>query len=95
MLDIYQRAKSEAGYNASRFLSMVSEQGGYEAARTLLHAQKVSDGYTALWERKRLDLTVEALILKPEWQDLFSNAERETARQRLTDYGYDVDKLDR
>jgi hypothetical protein len=48
MLDIYLRAKSEAGYNASRFPGMVSEQGGYEAARTLLHASKVSDGYTAL-----------------------------------------------
>lgn len=90
MLDIYLRAKSEAGYNASRFLGMVSEQGGYEAARALLHASKVSDGYTALWERQRLDLTVEALILKSEWRDLFSNAERDVARQRLIEYGYDV-----
>jgi hypothetical protein len=94
MLDIYRRAKSDAGYNASRFLGMVSEQGGYEAARTLLHALKVSDGYTALWERNRLDLTVEALILKPEWRDLFSNAEREIARQRLIEYGYDVGQLE-
>ncbi|HST52350.1 MAG TPA: hypothetical protein VLJ61_10110 [Pyrinomonadaceae bacterium] len=90
MLDIYRRAKSEVGYNASRFLSMVSDQGGYEAARTLLHAPKVSDGYTALWERKRLDLTVEALILKSEWHDLFSNAERDIARRRLIEYGYDT-----
>lgn len=94
MLDIYRRAKSEAGYNATRFLSMVSEQGGYEAARTLLHAAKVSDGYTALWHRKRLDLTVEALILKSEWRDLFSNAERDIARRRLIDYEYDVSLLD-
>lgn len=27
MLDVYQRAKTEARYNASRFLSMVTEQG--------------------------------------------------------------------
>jgi hypothetical protein len=88
MLDVYQRAKTEAGYNASRFLSMVTEQGGYEAARTLLHASNVSDGYTALWERKRLDLTVEAIILRPEWQDLFSELERDIARRRLEEYGY-------
>lgn len=89
MLDVYQRAKAEAGYNASRFLSMVAEQGGYEAARTLLHASNVSDGYTALWQRKRLDLTVEAVILKHEWRDLFSEFERDIARQRLAEYGYD------
>ena len=69
---------------------MVSDQGGYEAARTLLHASTVSDGYTALWERGHLELTVEALILKPEWHDLFSEAERNIARQRLIDYEYDM-----
>lgn len=94
MLDIYQRAKSEAGYNASRFLSMVSDLGGYEAARTLLHAPKVSDGYTALWERNHLDLTVEAVILKSEWRDLFSEAERKIAQERLLEYGYDLTALD-
>ena len=94
MLDIYRRAKCDAGYDASRFLGMVSDKGGYEAARTLLHAPKVSDGYTALWERKRLDLTVEALILKSEWHDLFSDAERDIAHQRLIEYGYDVGLLD-
>lgn len=61
--------QSEAGYKASRFLSMVTDQGGYETARTLLHASAVSEGYTALWERKRLDLTVEAMILNPEWHN--------------------------
>ena len=89
MLEIYRRAKSDAGYNATRFLSMVTEQGGYEAARTLIHASNVSDGYTALWQRKHLELTVEALILKPEWHDLFSEHERGIARQRLIDYEYD------
>jgi hypothetical protein len=93
MLEIYRRAKADAGYNATRFLGMVSEQGGYEAARTLIHSSSVSDGYTALWERKHLDLTVEALILKPEWHDLFSEVERNIARERLAEYGYDLTKV--
>ena len=95
MLEIYRRAKSDAGYNATRFLGMVSEQGGYQAARTLIYASTVSDGYTALWERKHLELTVEALILKPEWHDLFSDEERTIARQRLADYGYDLRDVER
>lgn len=89
MLDVYRRAKAEAGYNATRFLGMVTEMGGHETARTLIHAPTVSEGYTALWERGRLDLTVEAVILLSEWQDLFSEAEREIARRRLVEYGYD------
>lgn len=63
------------------------------AARTLIHASTVSDGYTALWERKHLELTVEALILKPEWHDLFSEVERNIARERLAAYGYDLTKI--
>ena len=41
-----------------------------------------------LWERKRLDLTVEAMILRPEWQALFSDVERRIAVNRLREYGY-------
>src|SRR5436190_24360490 len=88
MLEIYRRAKAEASYNATRFLSMVVERGGLETARYLLHAATVSEGYTALWERKRLDLTVEAMILRPEWQALFSDVERRIAVNRLREYGY-------
>jgi hypothetical protein len=95
MLDVYRRAKAEAGYNATRFLGMVTEMGGYETARTLIHAPTVSEGYTALWERGRLDLTVEAVILQSKWRDLFSELERDIARRRLAEYGYDFGPVGR
>ncbi len=88
MLTIYKRAKSEADYNATRFLGMVAERGGLETAKYLLHAPAVSEGYTALWQRGRLDLSVEAVILEPEWRQLFSDQERQIAIDRLRDYGY-------
>jgi hypothetical protein len=88
MRAVYHRAKDEAGYNATYFLGMLAEHGGLETARRLLAANKISDGFTALWERKRLDLTVEALALKPEFQDLFIEEELETARHRLEQFGY-------
>src|ERR687892_419059 len=62
MVDVYQRAKKEAGYNATRFLQMLSELGGLETARHLLHSDAVSDGFTALWQKGRLDITVEAVV---------------------------------
>ncbi len=88
MLDVYRRALSECDYKATRFLNMLNEHRGLQTARILLHAATVSEGYTALWERKRLDLAVEAVILNPKWESLFNEEERLIARKRLADYGY-------
>jgi hypothetical protein len=88
MLEIYEKAKKECRYNASRFFQMITEQGGLQTARYLLHAPGLSDGFTALWKCKRLDLTVEAYVLKPEWRDLFTEEERKVAAKRLSDLGY-------
>ena len=89
MLDIYYRAKSEAKYNASRFIVMVEELEGVACAKQLINKTTVSDGYTALWERKRLDLTVEAMILENEkFQVLFTGDELNICRKRLKDYNY-------
>lgn len=89
MVEIYHAAKREAGYNASRFLQMVGNTGGLPTAKLLLASDAPSDGYTELWKRARLDLTVEALVAdNPRWQPLFSPAELKRARKRLADYGY-------
>ncbi len=92
MVSVYERARDEAGYNATRFLQMVAERGGLETARQLLNAAAVSDGFTALWEKGRLDLSVEFQMLQPQFEDLFTEDERETALQRLRDYRFDIDK---
>lgn len=83
MREIYVRAKTEVGYNATRFLQMLDEHGGLETAKILLKGQHVSDGYFALIDRGRLDLTVEHLVLEEKWHPLFSEEEREKARTRL------------
>jgi hypothetical protein len=88
MMDVYRRALAECDYKATRFLHMLHEHRGLETARILLRNSKVSEGYVALWVRKRLDLTVEAVILAEEWQTLFSEEERQIARSRLAEYGY-------
>jgi hypothetical protein len=87
MISIYNQAKRDLGYIASRFLHML-DQGGLAAARQLLHAPRVSYGLITLLEHQRLDLTVEAHVLKPEFQYLFTQEELEIARARLDQYGY-------
>jgi hypothetical protein len=87
---IYQRAKSEAGYNATIFLRMISDRGGLATAKYLINSPTPSLGYTHLYERGRLDLTVEATVVEnPRWHELFTNEELAAASSRLKKYGYD------
>lgn len=85
MVNIYVRAKSECHYNAAYFLQMVEKEGGLRSAKILLHKPDLSEGFTALWERGRLDLTVESLVLKEPWRALFTEQELKIARKRLED----------
>ena len=86
MIDIYVTAKKECGYTASRFLQLLSTKGGLAAAKQLI--SKRTEGFTILWEHGRLDLSVEAHVLKPEYQTLFTPEERQLCKDRLIDVGY-------
>src|SRR3954467_1272099 len=86
MFEIYERAGHEVGYWATRYLQMLRRRGGLATARHLLHPPVESAGYAALREAGRLDLTVEALVLKPEFEPLFTADELASARRRLRHY---------
>ena len=63
MINIYEEALEQTGYRASRFIQMVSSEGGLKTAKLLINKIDGSDGYLKLLEMKRLDLTVEYLII--------------------------------
>lgn len=88
MVAIYEATKRDLGHNATRFLQMISEQGGLATARQLLWTDPPSDGFTTLWSHHRLDLTVEAHVLEQDYATLFTEADREQARKRLELYGW-------
>ena len=89
MHEVYRAGKREARFSAPLFAEMLKEHGGLETARRFLHSADYAAGFTALWERERLDLTVEAVILKEEkWHPLFTAEELEICRKRLKEYGY-------
>jgi hypothetical protein len=83
MLSLYQRTKQEVGYNARHFLRMIVEQGGVAAAKRLVMTDHPSDGFSYLWEHRRLDLTVEALVIAPEFDTLFDADVVAHAKRRL------------
>ncbi|MDP9792949.1 hypothetical protein J2S43_001461 [Catenuloplanes nepalensis] len=84
----YRAMKRELNYNATIYIRMISTSGGLGAARQLIHATSVSSGFTTLWEKGRLDLTVEAFVLQEPWSVLFTDEELRIARDRLAEYGY-------
>jgi hypothetical protein len=88
MRQVYIRAKAEAGYDAKLFLGMLSTHGGLGTAKRLLATASVSEGFVALWERNRIDLAMENVVLRPEFGALFTEDEREIARMRLREYGF-------
>ena len=90
MIQVYENAKHYCKYNATYFLQMLSEKGGLATARFLVATDKPSDGFTKLWECQRLDLTVEAVMLNPDYAELFSEEELTMAKERLQQYGYEA-----
>jgi len=86
-----RRLKKEIGYNPTRFNQMVADYGGVGAVRRLLSGSDASDGFTTLWEDHRLEMSVEAQVLLPWYEELFTEEERPGARRRLGQYDFDVD----
>ncbi len=93
MLDLYDTWRSEINYPAGRFRQLITNRGGVGAARFLLGKSGVSTGFARLAQAGRLELTMEYLILRPEFGSLFTAEERGIARRRLTDHGMRRDQL--
>jgi len=87
MLDIYQAA-ADLGYHPARFRQIVREHGGVAAAKRLLSGPVAQSGLMTLWELGRLDISMEALVVQERWKPLFSDEERQAARDRLSAHGY-------
>ena len=90
MVQIHEQALLECDYKASRFIQMVNAEGGLPTAKKLLSADGYSEGLTRLWEEKRLDISMEATILKKPWRSLFTEQELITADKKLRELEYFV-----
>jgi len=81
------------GYYPAYFMKMLSQFGGLATAKHLLASNKAQEGLFRLYELKLLRFSMEATVLREEFQYLFTNDELEIARQRLVDLGYSIDDL--
>jgi len=94
MLHGVEILKREINYNPTRFIQMVAEYGGVDAAHRLLApGSNTSDGFVTLYEHNRLNMSVEAWALLPWYEHLFSKDELERARYRLAEHRFEVDSF--
>lgn len=87
---LFQKAaEAEAlGYRPTQFKEMLGAQGGNATVRQLLAKGKPSEGFTRLWELKRLDLSVEALVVETRWRSLIDPILVQQAERLLTQSSY-------
>ena len=88
MVNIYKEADLQCNYKPTRFLQLINNKGALLAAKELINKEGDTEGFTRLWECKRLDLSLEVLVLKEKYKELFTDEEREICINRLKDYGY-------
>ncbi len=87
MLDIYRVARRDLSYRVTRFLQFVESRGGVEAARQLLKGSP-SEGFAILWEKGRIDLSMEAHVLRTDFRSLFTDQELRVGEDRLRQFGH-------
>jgi hypothetical protein len=87
LLHLYEQWKS-LGYRAGRLYQVFMPhckryKGGIAAVRSVIYRTDVTAGFAFLVAKKRTDLSIEALVLKPEWNDVFTDLDRALARSKL------------
>lgn len=88
MVNAFQTCIRELNYHPTIALHHFEKHGAVETAHWLVNLRNDPYGFTKLWEAGRLDLSAEALILKPEYAPLFSLEDRRIAYDVLKEYKY-------
>lgn len=84
----YQRTGKELKYWAHRFRQTLEKNGGLVVAKRIIAKKSkggITEGLQKLIDANRPELAVESIILSSEFRDMFSKAELETAKKRITD----------
>ena len=66
----------------------VNDTEAVKTAQRCLESHRESDGFWALADKGRLDLSLEALAVKKSFTNLFTDEQANTALTRLLDAGY-------
>lgn len=94
MINLCKRRNQELKYKSTRLLDFINKYGGYEAAVKYITTESNVQDFAILWENERLDLSVEALITKPQYTSLFLEDIVTYCDQKLKQYSYAPNKIE-
>lgn len=69
---------------------MVTREDGLKAVKYVIYKNGGTYGFEILWENERFDLSIEALVLRPEYHEMFTEKVREICINRLKEFGYEI-----
>ncbi len=73
----------QLGYNPTVFVDLLERYRGVQTAKRLIAEGEIQYGFKRLAALGRLDLTMEQIMLEPEFASLFTEGELAAARWRL------------
>ncbi len=81
-------AEKEYGCKMTKFLQTIERFGIVKTAQEILRKGRTSDCFNKLAEVGRLDLTIEAVIVKGEYAELFTDEQVNDCYELLCEKGY-------
>lgn len=80
---------------------VVSNEDIVEVTRRVIHQEGGTSGFATLFENKRMDFSIEKIILEPRYRELFTYDDLQAAYNHLKqfiydqlDYHFSIDKID-
>lgn len=94
IIDLYKQIIKSVKYKPTRLMDFINRYGGYEAAVKYISTESNVQDFAVLWEKERLDLSVEALITKEQYRPLFSEEILSFCDRKLKEYSYAPNKIE-
>ena len=88
LLQHAQLAARQFGAQTARFAERIRSRGGVDAVREYLHRHRPSDAFGTLADAGRLDLSMEARVIKGTFGMLFTDEEADACLALLLENGY-------
>ncbi len=94
MIHLYKKMIKLIKYKPTRLIDYINKYGGYEAAVKYINTESNVQDFAVLWEKERLDLSVEALITSENYRSLFQEEVLVFCDRKLKEYSYAPRKIE-
>lgn len=94
MINLYKKIIKFVKYKPTRLMDYINKYGGYEAAVKYISTDSNIQDFAVLWEKERLDLSVESLISSETYRELFQEDIVAFCDKKLKEYSYAPNKIE-